>query len=238
MLKIAICDDEECQRIELINMVKKALEFKNIKYLIFQYENGEDLLQSKLEINLYFLDIRMDKLNGIETAKKIRKLNKEVIIIFITALKEYVFEAFDVKAFHYILKPLSEKKLRKVLYSALPQFYEADDFILAKTISQCTKIFVKDIMYIESQLRKIKIHTTYDVIEYYHKLSDIEEELKNFNFFKCHRSYIVNLNYVRSYDNVFITLKNGEKVYVSKYKLTDFSRAFMYYLKSKGTPYG
>lgn len=238
MLKIAICDDEECQRIELTNMVKKALELKNIKYLIFQYENGEDLLQSKLEINIYFLDIRMDKLNGIETAKKIRTLNKEVIIIFITALKEYVFEAFDVKAFHYILKPLSEKKLRKVLYSALPQFYEAGDFILAKTISQCTKIFVKDIMYVESQLRKIKIHTTYDVIEYYHKLSDIEEELKNFNFFKCHRSYIVNLNYVRSYDNVFITLKNGENVYVSKYKLTDFSRAFMYYLKSKGNQYG
>lgn len=87
---------------------------------------------------------------------------------------------------------------------------------------------------IESQLRKIRIHTTYDVIEYYHKLSDIEEDLKNFNFFKCHRSYIVNLNYVRSYDNVFITLKNGEKIYMPKYKLTDFLRAFMYYLKSKG----
>lgn len=238
MLKIAICDDEECQRIELTNMIKKALELKNIKYLIFQYENGEDLLQSKLEINLYFLDIRMDKLNGIETAKKIRKLKKEVIIIFITALKEYVFEAFDVKAFHYILKPVSEKRLIEVLYSALSQFYEAGDFILAKTISQCNKVFIKDIMYIESQLRKIRIHTTYDVIEYYHKLSDIEEELKNFNFFKCHRSYIVNLNYVRSYDNVFITLKNGEKIYMSKYKLTDFSRAFMYYLKSKGNQYG
>lgn len=234
MLKIGLCDDEECHRIQISSMLKKALDLKHTMYSILQYENGEDLLQSKLKMNLYFLDIGMNKLSGIETAKKIRALNKEAIIIFITALKEYVFEAFDVRAFHYILKPISEEKLRNVLYSALAQIDETDNFILAKTISQCTKIFVKDILYIESQLRKIKIHTTYDVIEYYHKLSDIEDELKNFNFFKCHRSYIVNLKYVRSYDNVFITLKNEEKIYISKYKLSDFSKAFMYYLKSLG----
>lgn len=234
MLKIAVCDDEIHQRIPLIHMIEKALNLKNIQYLLYQYESGEELLQSKLEINLYFLDIRMDKLSGIETAKKIRKSNEKAIIIFITALKEYVFESFDVRAFHYLLKPVAEEKLREILYSALSQFEESDKFILAKTISQSTKIFIKDILYIEAQLRKIKIHTTYDVIEYYHKLSDIEDELKNCNFFRCHKSYIVNLKYVRSYDAVFITLKNGEKIYLSKYKFSDFSKTFMYYLKSEG----
>lgn len=232
MLKIAICDDEEYQRIQITTMIEKALEFKNIKYLIFHYKSGEDLLQAKFEINLYFLDICMDKLNGIDTAKKIRIINKNAIIIFITVLKEYVFQAFDVKAFHYILKPISEEKLREVLYSALSELNDTDSFIIAKTINQCTKIFIKDILYIESQLRKIKIHTTSDIIEYYYKLSAIESELKDLNFFKCHKSYIVNLKYVKSYDNVFITLKTGEKIYISKHKFCDFSKAFMYYLKN------
>ncbi|MBW9156940.1 LytR/AlgR family response regulator transcription factor [Clostridium tagluense] len=234
MLKIAVCDDEVYQRIPLIHMIKEALQLKNIQYLLYQYESGEELLQSKLEIDLYFLDIRMNKLNGIETAKKIRETNEKAIIIFITALKKYVFEAFDVRAFHYILKPVVEEKLREVLYSTLAYFDDTDKFILAKTISQSTKILIKDILYIESQLRKIKIHTTYDVTEYYYKLSDIEEELKDSNFFRCHKSYIVNLKYVRNYDSVFITLKTGEKIYVSKYKFPDFSKAFMYYLKSEG----
>lgn len=233
MLKLAICDDEVHQRIELIYMLKKELQNKNIQYYIYEYENGEELLQSRTEINVYFLDIKMNKLSGIETAKQIRKINKEAIIVFITALKEYVFEAFDVRAFHYLLKPVAEKKLREVLNSALLQLDGIDKFILAKTISQCTKIFIKDIVYIEAQLRKIKIHTTYDIIEYYHKLSDIEDQLKDFNFFRCHKSYIVNLKFVKSYDNVFITLKNSEKVYVSKSKFSSFSKEFMYYLKSE-----
>lgn len=233
MLKLAICDDEVHQRIELIDMLKKELQNKNIQYYIYEYENGEELLQSRTEINVYFLDIKMNKLSGIETAKQIRKINKEAIIVFITALKEYVFEAFDVRAFHYLLKPVAEKKLREVLNSALLQLDGIDKFILAKTISQCTKIFIKDIVYIEAQLRKIKIHTTYDIIEYYHKLSDIEDQLKDFNFFRCHKSYIVNLKFVKSYDNVFITLKNSEKVYVSKSKFSSFSKEFMYYLKSE-----
>lgn len=234
MLKIAICDDEVHQRIPLINMIEKALKLKNINYFIYQYESGEELLQSKLEMDLYFLDICMDKLSGIETAKKIRETNGKAIIIFITVLKEYVFEAFDVRAFHYILKPVKEKKLREVLYSALLQFQGTDKFILAKTISKSTKIFIKDILYMESQLRKIKVHTTYDVIEYYQKLSDVENELKDCSFFRCHKSYIVNLKYVRSYDAVFITLKNGEKIYISKHNFSDFSKTFMYYLKSEG----
>lgn len=234
MLKIAVCDDESHQRIELIDMIKKALQLKNTQYYIYEYENGEELLQSNLEINLFFLDIKMNKLTGIETAKKIREVNEKAIIIFITALKEYVFDAFDVRAFHYILKPISEEKLRSILYSALLQLEGTEKFIIAKTISECTKIFTKDILYVESQLRKVVIHTTYDIIEYYNKLSDMEDDLKQYNFFRCHKSYLVNLKYIKSYDNTFITFKNGEKIYISKHKLSDFSKAFMYYLKNEG----
>lgn len=233
MLKIALCDDENDQIYELANMLHRALVLPNTQYQLSEFINGEQLLASKENFDIYFLDIRMDKLTGIEVAKEIRITNEKAFIIFITALKDYVFDAFDVQAFHYILKPVKEEKLREILYLILLQFEKRDKFIIAKTIKQSTKIYLKDIIYIESQQRKLKIHTNYDIIEYYHKLSDMEQELYGFNFFRCHKSYIVNLEYVYSYDSTFITLKNSEKIYLSKYKLSDFSKTFMYYLKNE-----
>ncbi|GAA0738483.1 LytTR family DNA-binding domain-containing protein [Clostridium oceanicum] len=233
MLKIAICDDENNQRNLIVHMVYTALNLKNKAFKIFEFENGEKLLYTKNIFDIYFLDIKMDSLNGIDVAKKIRTINEKSIIIFITGLKDYVFDAFDVQAFHYILKPINEDKFRKVLYSAIKNFDKKDKFIIAKTMKNSTKILLKDIIYIESQRRKLKVHTTYNVIEYYHKISDIEKEICENTFFRCHKSYIVNLKYVRSYDNIFITLKNSEKIYISKYKLSDFSKAFMYYLKDE-----
>lgn len=233
MLKIAICDDENIERKTIVHMIDKSLKRSNKCYKIFEFSNGEELMSSIEDFDMYFLDIKMDRLTGIETAKKIRLINEKSVIIFITGLKDYVFDAFDVKAFHYILKPVNEEKFKKILYSALPQFDKKDKFIITKTIRQSTKILLKDIMYIESKQRKLQVHTIYDVIEYYHKLSDIEQELYGNNFFRCHKSYIVNLKHVRSYDNTFITLTNSEKIHVSKYRLADFAKAFMYYLKDE-----
>ncbi|NMM62145.1 response regulator transcription factor [Clostridium sp. P21] len=234
MLKIAICEDESNQRQGIVNIIEKYLSLAKKQHEIVQFVNGEQLMSSILDFDIYFLDILMNKITGIDAAKKIRSINEKAIIVFISGIKDYVFEAFDVRAFNYILKPVNEEKLRKVLYSALEEIDKKDKFIIAKTISQKTKIFLKDIMYIESEKRKLKIHTTYDVIEYYYKLYDMEQELCKDNFFRCHKSYIVNLMYVYSYDNTFITLKNLDKIYVSKYKLNDFSKAFMYYLKNEG----
>ena len=87
-------------------------------------------------------------------------------------------------------------------------------------------------MYIESLQRKINVHTIYDNIEYYYKLSDIEKELTENNFFRCHKSFLVNLHFVHSYTNNSIVLKNKEEIFLSKYKYVDFSKAFMYYIKN------
>lgn len=233
MLKIAICDDEINQREEIADMIHRNLNLDYKNYETFEFVNGEELILSTLDFDIYFLDIQMDNLTGIEAAKKIRSINESAIIIFITGVKDYVFDAFDVRAFHYILKPIDERKLKEVLNSALMQFEKEDKFIITKTIKQTNRIFLKDIMYIESEGRKLKVHTVNNVIEYYHKLSELEQELCDCNFFRCHRSYIVNFRYVDSYDNTFIVLKNSEKIYLSKYKLADFSKAFMYYLKDE-----
>ncbi len=231
MLKIAVCENEQNQRQALVKMLKKFLNEKH--YSISEFSSGEELLLSIIKFDMYFLDIQMNKITGIQAAKKIRLINESGVIIFITGFKEYVFEAFDVRAFHYILKPVQEEKLKEILQSALAQFEKNDKFIIARTMRNLSKIFIKDILYIEAEQRKLKVHTSYDIIEYYYKISDMEQELQGYHFFRCHKSYIVNLKYVKSFDSNSIILKNSENIYLSKYKLAEFSREFMYYLKNE-----
>ena len=234
MLKIAICEDDNIQRKGILNMIDRYLGMSGKEYEAFEFTSGEKLLTCTEKFDIFFLDIQMDNISGIDTAKQIRKVYEKAIIIFITGFKDYVFDAFDVHAFHYIIKPINENKFNEVLNSVIRLLSKKDKLLIAKTSNSSYKVFLKDILYLESNQRKVKIHTTYDVIEYYYKISDLEKELLEDNFYRCHKSYIVNLKYVQSFDNTFITLKNSEKVYISKYKLTDFSKAFMYYLKNEG----
>ena len=216
----------------MINMLQKVLELKDTRYSITEFCSGEELILSPEVFDIYFLDIMMNKLTGIDIAKKLRQHNQKAGIIFVTAFKDYVFEAFDINAFHYLLKPVSEDKLKKVVHSFINYSDKNDDFIIAKTTNQSIKIYLNDIIYIEARLRKIIVHTNDTVIEYYFKLSEMEQRLQGYNFFRCHKSYIVNLQYVHSYSNNFITLKNSEEIFLSKYKISEFSKAFMYYLKN------
>jgi len=233
MIKIAVCEDDNLQSQNITNMINEVLNSTNKIHSIFKFSSGEELLSSSNKFDIYFLDIQMNNLSGIDTAKQIRIAHKNVLIIFITGFKDYVFDAFDVNAFHYITKPINEKKFKEILHSAISLLSKKDKCIIAKTSNSSYKVYLKDIIYIESNQRKIIIHTNYDLIEYYYKISDLENELLEDNFFRCHKSYIINLKYVHSFDSTFITLENSEKVYVSKYKLTDFSKAFMYYLKNE-----
>ncbi|AQS08020.1 accessory gene regulator protein A [Clostridium saccharobutylicum] len=233
-MKIAICEDDNIQRKGILNMIDRYFGMNAKKYEVFEFISGEKLLACTRKFDIFFLDIQMDNISGIDTAKQIRITYEKAIIIFITGFKDYVFDAFDVHAFHYIIKPINENKFNEILHSAIRLLSKKDKLLIAKTSNSSYKVFLKDILYLESNQRKVKIHTTYGVIEYYYKISDLEKELLEDNFYRCHKSYIVNLKYVQSFDNTFVTLKNSEEVYISKYKLTDFSKAFMYYLKNEG----
>ncbi|URZ06915.1 LytR/AlgR family response regulator transcription factor [Clostridium felsineum] len=233
MLKIAICDDNDIERKEIFKMLCKNLKHDQKDFAVLEFKSADEVIKSIIKFDIYFLDIKMDKMSGIEAARCLRNSDKQAIIVFISSYKDYVFEAFDVRAFNYLLKPVDEKRLKNILWQIFSEIEKQDRFIIAKTISKSTKILLKDITYIEAEKRKIKIHTTYDVIEYYNKISEVEVELKEYDFFRCHKSYIVSLRYVKSYDNNSITLENNEKIYISKYRLNDFSKAFMYYLKGE-----
>ena len=233
MIRIALCEDDCNQLRFLHNITTEILNSINTEYIITKFTNGNSVLNSVKDFQIYLLDIQLNDLSGIELAKKIQSRNSNSIIIFITALKDYIFDAFDLRAFNYILKPIDIKRYKKILYSAIKSLSKPDKFILAKYNGYSSKILLKDIQYIESLQRKVKVHTIYDTFEYYYKLSDIENELSSEGFFRCHKSFIVNLKFVRSYNNTHIILKNGEEIFLSKYKYLDFSRSFIQYLKNE-----
>ncbi len=228
-MDIAICDDEKNICEMLAKKVKKLLPDAVIEC----FSSGEELLNSTYSPQILFLDIQMPGKNGMETARQFRRNHKDTVLIFVTAAEEYVFQAFDVGAFHYLVKPFSDEKFAEVLGRAKEL---ADKGAKVKGQSRSVlvsiggthrKVYFKDIVYAEVFNRKIMIHTIDETIEYYGKLSDLEK-LAGESYFRPHRAYLVNLQYVVKYDASSITLERG-KVIMAKAKYPEFVKAFLHF---------
>lgn len=161
MLKIAICDDEQPIREYLKRLVKKCTEGE-----IRLFADGGELLADPTAFDLILLDISLNREqnaaepDGMETARKIRE-RSDALIIFVTALREYVFEGYDVGAFHYLLKPIDEQKFTEVMDRAICQIRSKKNVepLVIKVGGNYVRIPVDDILYAENQARKIMLHT-------------------------------------------------------------------------------
>ena len=161
MLKIAICDDEQPIRDYLKKLTEKCTDAQ-----VHVFANGEELLSDPTVYDIILLDISLNrkpdsgKRNGMEVAKKIRETS-DVIIIFVTALKEYVFEGYDVGAFHYLLKPVDEQKFMEVMDKAISQIRKEKNAqpLIIRMDGNYIKIPVNNIIYAENEARKIVLHT-------------------------------------------------------------------------------
>lgn len=233
MLKIAVCDDEPAFAGQISGRIKEYMPDAVIQCFF----SSEELLSQGEGFDIYFLDIQMEKMNGVETAKKLRELDEESVIVFITGAKEYVFEAFDVAALHYLIKPVDDEKLQEVLERAKKEIEKKQGLknrqIFIKTRNKNITLNVADILYFENEMRKIAVHTVRGKISFYGVMADMEREAGK-GFCRCHRGYLVNLSYVSEYDAETIMLTNGEKIYLSKDRYHDFVRQYMRYLRSGG----
>ena len=237
MIEIAVCDDETVIREQIQQFVRKKVPDSHIE----TYAAGEELLAANKIFDLVFLDIQMEGINGMDAARALRAKKAETILIFITGLKEYVFEAFDVSAFHYLLKPLEEKKLDGVLERALKELNrrktQEKKQLLIQTRSRHYNLDQSTIFYLESRGKKVEIHTLGETIEVYASISRLEEQLGN-SFYRCHRGYLVNLAHITEYRTDRIRLSNGDDVYLAKERYLSFVKTYMRYLQDGGMTYG
>ncbi len=233
-MRIAICDDEK----EIRTYMARNIRFLYEDAEILLFEDGKSLLDYTEQIDILFLDIQMQEMDGLTVARELRKAKNTVTIIFVTAIEEYVFQAFDVGAFHYLVKPFDQAKFFEVLRKAAEGRKEIsqkekreEEGILIKKGAVTRRIYLSEIIYLEVFNRIITLHTAGEDIEFYGKLMELEKSLGD-RFVRCHRSYIVNLRYVLKYDATGITLDNGTKVLLAKQKYAEFVKCYMKYINS------
>ena len=235
-MQIAICDDEKNIRELISDKVLKQFPEAEVDF----YSSGDELLLADKPMDILFLDIQMSGKNGMETARELRKKDKKTIVIFVTAVEEYVFQAFDVGAFHYIVKPIDDEKFTEVLCNAVDELKALDTYTAASEKRYMMinnggihiKVNIDDIVYAEVFNRKVVIHKLNETIEYYGKMSDLEAIVGD-SFFRPHRAYLINFKYVEKYDASTIYLEKGTAI-MSKQNYPEFVKKYMKYIQRKG----
>lgn len=225
MITIAICDDEKLFIENLEGKISQYLKERKLAFHISAFYSGEDLLHSDISFDIIFLDIKMDGINGMDTAKKIRDQKQACEIVFITALKEYVFDAFTVDATNYLVKPIDDK-----LYKTLEKILKRMDTSALSLWLNGTfhNIPFRDIRYCDVLNHTITIHTVQNTITLQLPMLELENNL-NADFFRCHRSFLIHFYYVRGYKNNMVIMDGGESIPVAKKRQQEFLTALMQY---------
>lgn len=198
MVKIGICDDEPEMRKPLRQILEQVLQLQGVEYLISESESGEELTAgiSCLDIDILFLDIEMRSLDGIETAKLLRRKGMKGIIIFVTAYPDFVFQGYEVHAFHYILKPYRKEKIEEVLRRALHELdLSKERYFVIEQKARVIRIPLSQTIAFKSDRRKVEALLEEDFVAFYGRIDEVCRELPSC-FIRIHNRYIVNLNYV------------------------------------------
>ncbi len=235
MIKFAICDDEQHMAQEISNQLSQYMNERQItSYCVNSFSNGHSLLENGPDFDVIFLDIQMDELDGMEIAKMLRRRRNHSLLIFVTVLKEYVFDAFEVEAYDYLIKPLDSGHFKRTMDRVIKSLEQrAAKSIVVQRGTSCEVILLAEIVYCEVQGRKIYIHKSDGkIIDYYDKLDDLEQRVDR-RFFRCHRSYLVNLEYVRGCNSGQVMLPQSDKIPVSRLRERDLTQALLRYMKER-----
>lgn len=235
MFKIAICDDEGHFRRQIQDILIQYMDEKGILFEISEFKSGKDFINLGIGINSYqivFLDINMEELDGMETAKAIRQASPDVSIVFVTAYITWAPEGYKVGAVRYLLK--EQRGLEGTLYECLDAVtdgmrrrqakYEVD-FPQGKR-----HILLDSVLYVESRLHRVLFYVMEDRIREYYKygrLDVVEQELRQYGFIRVHQSFLVNLKYVKNVQRYTVSLKDGLSVNISKRYYKDVEKEYI-----------
>ncbi|MDE6386267.1 MAG: LytTR family DNA-binding domain-containing protein [Lachnospiraceae bacterium] len=235
MLMIAVCDDEVRECLHLSKQIQTVLEELNIPHIIKQYNSGQQLLQASEEFDIVFLDIIMSDVDGLQTAKTFRRNFFDKILIFVSSSRQYVFDVFELEAFEYLVKPIDTGKLRRTLLRCVSKTNQSsEDYIIISKDRQTRKLFLDEIRYFEIHGRLIEAHGKNPVFSWYEQIGTLETMLLKKDFFRCHKSYLINLKYVDVYNKTEATLDNGEKILIAKRRYESFCTAMLEYMRKSG----
>lgn len=233
-MRVAICDEDRGCCAWMSTLIRR--EEPDCEVICFY--SVERFLEARQRGDILLLDIQMEEMKGMEVARALRINGEDTVLIFVTARKEYAAEAFEVSAFHYLVKPVPADKFRSVFEGACREARRLEGLrgeqLFFRTRTRNFTLLKSEILYVESEKRKVKIHTLRESITVYATMKRMEEQLGE-GFYRCHRGYLVNMAFVAGYGMGMIRLKNSETVYLAREKYSDFARVYACYLKQEGT---
>ena len=225
MFNIAICDDEETLIDELKeNLIMYAAE-TNKEFCFFIYHDGIELLQEyRSDYDLIFMDIKMEKLNGLKTAEEIREMDSTVGLIFLTSLKKYVWRGYEYGAVNYLLKPVKYSVLKMELDRYFARYQGKDEpYMSFQNDNGKYKVLYKNLCYAETEKRNVMLHFEGQQQIIYKNMKEVSALLlAQPQFASPHQSFVVNMVYVKSVESLELVMTTGERIPISQPKRKDF----------------
>jgi DNA-binding LytR/AlgR family response regulator len=233
-VKLSICDDElvsyECLKKMVTFWAQERLEPLELQY----YTSAEELLFKKEEwadCDGLLLDIELKTMNGMQLAKEIRRFDEKIPILFVTGYEQFVFEGYDVGAVSYLLKPVNEKKLVEALERMLEMSHKNKDLIFIEGKDSCEKVYLTEIVYVESDRHNSIVQTTKDEMIATQGISHFWERLKEKGFCMPHRSYLVNISRIRKITKEVVVMDGGYEIPIARGKWELVNQRYLDYYR-------
>ncbi|MCH5258676.1 MAG: response regulator transcription factor [Lachnospiraceae bacterium] len=224
MFKIAVCDDEVHFRKLIRNILINYMGENGVIYEIDEFESGKDFVELGIEMTKYkivFLDINMDELDGMETAKIIREVSNDMFIVFVTAFINYTLEGYRVDAVRYILK--NNVNFPELVYECMDAIRTKMNYVVKRKLFQFNEgtkeVSLERLIYIESQLHKLEFYIMEEYVKkytLYSTLNDMEKEIASRDFVRIHQSFLVNMKHITDVSRYRVLLSNGVKLIIPK----------------------
>ncbi len=234
MIKVAIVDDEDIYANKLIEYIKQYGSEKQEEFNIVRFRDGDEILEKYSgDYDLIFMDIQMKFMDGMTAAEKIREIDEQVCIMFITNMVNYAIRGYEVDALDYVVKPVEYFTFSKKLDRAMTKVNRSKPpLVLIKIHSGIIKISPNDIYYIESEGHNLYYVTKSGTYKTRARMQDAEDELEKYCFARNNKSYLVNLQYVEGVQDG-CCIVNGKSLLISRPRKNDFMAALTKYIGGK-----
>ena len=234
-MHIAVCEDNMDDLENITELIRNVLDERRVEYRVTVFENAEKLLAvlSHSRFNVFFLDIYMKGITGVQAAYEIRKSHPASPIVFTTSSPDYMAEGFDVDAAHYILKPVTKESVSHAIERCLRLVGSLEKYITLTAQRMQRKVLLRDIHVIESFDKYCLFSLESEKLQSYIRLNDVESLLDDKRFLRCHRSFIINMDHTAGIIDNNFKMMNGTLIPVKRDTAIEMKAKFQEYCFEK-----
>lgn len=233
-MRICLCDDEPTALSYIQSLILKWQDSHSCTCEVTTFRSGEEMLLEcgdTFPFDLILLDVQMYTLNGLNLARKIRETDAHVSIAFLTAVRDYVFEGYEVQAIRYLLKPLREEQLFQLLDQTATHLEQSPQYLILDVNGEKKKIHINDLFWVEAQGHYLVFHTRQETFQKKGTFSALQKELEGSCFCLTHRSFLANIQHIVRITKTDCIFSNGERIPISRNTYRSLNDAFISYYR-------